>query len=335
MPDKNFALLLLKTLGGMAVRMGPWAYFRPQRVQTFQIKLMALRSTYQWTAAMVLGLSMVACGGGSQSDQPPVQDDTLTTAADQDGVVKVGNKIFSIPSPVQTILLANELKATYASDLLLPADGLPHLATKEKRALVLGMYGADLAYAATFQDGQRSLKILKVVESLSGQLNLSNALGKDMVDGFKQHLGNRDSLLRFTGEAFRSADKFLKNDQQDDVSALVLAGGWVESLHLTLGASGGKVDPRVATRLAEQRHTLENLIAMLEQQGGGPELLAALKQLAVPYAEVVSTYTYVEPTVDAAQRTTYINSKTSAQIAPEAVQAIIQQVRAIRASIIA
>ncbi len=296
---------------------------------------MDLRSTFNWTASMVLGISLAACGGGDQPEQVPVATDTLSTAADLDAVVKVGNRIFSIPSPVQTILLANELKAPYASNLLLPAEGLAQATTKEKQALVLGMYGADLAYTAAFQDGQRSLKILKAVEGLSSQLNLSNALGQDLVSGFKQHIGNRDSLLRFTGKAFRTADMYLKNDQQEDVSTWVLVGGWVESLHLTLGAAGEQMDPRVATRLAEQRHTLGNLIALVELHGGAPELLASLKELAVPYAEVVSTYTYVEPTVDEARKTTYINSKTTAQIAPAAVQAIIRQVRAIRSAIIA
>jgi len=50
---------------------------------------------------------------------------------------------------------------------------------------------------------------------------------------------------------------------------------------------------------------------------------------------VASTYKFVQPTTDAANKTTYINSVTTAEVGPEALQAIINKVRAIRAAIIA
>ncbi|MCC6840329.1 MAG: hypothetical protein IT230_09250 [Flavobacteriales bacterium] len=296
---------------------------------------MALRSSYKFAALLALGSAMAACGGGNNSEPVAEGADSLRTAVDPDGVVKLGNKLFSIPSPVQTIMLASDLNTPYAKELTLPTEGTARFVTKEQQAMALGMYGADLAYTASYQDAQQALKVLKVIEGLSGQLNMTNALGKNLLGGFKQHLNNRDSLLRYTGQAFRAADTYLKSDQQEDVSTWVLAGGWIESLYLTLGATGEQVDPRVAARLAEQRHTLDNLVLLLEKTGGAPQLLASLKELTVPYREVVSTYTFVEPTVDADRKTTYINSKTSAQITPAAAQTIIEKVRAIRSAIIA
>lgn len=307
----------------------------PVNFPTIEFSTMTLRKTSTWAAAFTLGLLLASCGGGGQADQQGATADTLVVTGDSDGVVKVGNKLFSIPSPVQTALLIRELKAPYASDLPFSSDSIARFTTKEQQALAMGVYGADLAYVAIHKDGQRSLKTIKAIEQLSGKLNLSNAFDKDLLDGFKKNINNEDSLLRFTGKAFRAADMYLKNDQRNDVSAGVLAGGWIEGLYLTLGSTGEKVDPKIATRLAEQRHTLDNLIALLGQNEASSELVAALKDLATSYEGVSSSYKFVQPTLDAGNKTTYINSVTNAEVSPEALQTIIRKVRAIRSSIIA
>src|SRR5690606_13881015 len=285
--------------------------------------------------ALTAGLLLAGCGGGDQGDPQQAPADTLALPADDEGLLKVGDKLFSIPSPVQTALLIREIKAPYESALPYSTDSIARFATKDQQALALGIYGADLAYVTIHKDGQRALKTLQAIEQLSGKLNLSNAFDKELLNGFKQHINNEDSLLRFTGKAFRAADMYLKNEQRNDISAGVLAGGWIEGLYLTLGTTGTDVDPKVAARLAEQRHTLDNLIALLTQNDASGELVEALQDLATAYGEVSSTYTFVQPTLDAANKTTYINSKTTAQITPEALQRIIGKVRAIRSAIIA
>ena len=297
---------------------------------------MTVRNTSNWAAAFTLGLVLVACGGGSSDTAPAVAAaDTLKTTGAEDGLLKVGGKLFSIPSPVQTALLIRELGLPYDQGLPMGTDNTARFTTKEQRALAMGIHGADLAYATIHKDGQKSLKILKAIEQLSGELNLSNAFDKSLLEDFKRNISNEDSLLRFTGKAFRAADMYLKNDQRSDVSAGVLAGGWIEGLYLTLGAQDGKVSDKVAQRVAEQRHSLDNLILLLKQGGGSPALVDSLQGLSAAYNTVKTTYTYAQPTLDAEHKTTYVNSVTKAELPPEALQTIIRKVRAIRSSIIA
>lgn len=296
---------------------------------------MTLRNSFHWPLAVLLVMGIIACGGGGG---PFTQDDgvdTLAVVAEGDGVVKVGNRMFSVPSPVQTMLLIQELKTPYMNSLALSTDSITRFVTKEKQALALGIYGADLAYATTYQDGQRAMKTMKAVEELASKLNLSNAFDKNLLASFQKNINNKDSLLRLTGKAFRAADMYLKNDQREDVSAGVLAGGWIESLYLGLSAMGDQVDPRMAIRLAEQRHTLDNLITLLVQDPASGELVVQLRDLAETYKGITLEYTFVEPTQDMANKTTYINSTSKAQIAPGTLQEIIEKVQAIRAAIIA
>lgn len=294
---------------------------------------MMLCNRYNWAAAALILLAMTGCGGPG-TDQATTTADTLTVTQDADALVKVGNKLFSIPSPVQSVLLIRDLKAPYTPELALPTDSMARFTTKEKQAMALGIYGADLAYAAVHKDAQRALKTMKAVEQLSGQLNLANALSKGLLEGFKKNINNEDSLLRMTGTAFRNLDMYLKEDERNDVSVAVLTGGWVEGLYLALGATGNTLDDRLAKRIAEQQHTLNNLIELQQQNGGSPEVIALFQDLASSYKDISLEYTFVQPTLDAEHKITYINSETKAQVSPQALEGIVRKIRSIRSAII-
>ena len=77
------------------------------------------------------------------------------------------------------------------------------------------------------------------------------------------------------------------------------------------------------------------MIVLLGQNEASSDLVNSLKDLASAYQAVSSSYKFVQPTLDAVNKTTYINSVTTAEVSPEALQTIIQKVRAIRSSIIA
>ena len=60
-----------------------------------------------------------------------------------------------------------------------------------------------------------------------------------------------------------AADQYLKNNDRDDVSALVLVGGWVESLYLTVSDAAALKDAAMVNRIGEQKNTLNALIQLL------------------------------------------------------------------------
>jgi len=64
-------------------------------------------------------------------------------------------------------------------------------------------------------------------------------------------------------------------------------------------------------------------------------LVDSLQDLATAYEAVKTEYTFVQPMLDAVNKTTYINSVSKAEVPSEALQTIIRKVRAIRSSIIA
>jgi hypothetical protein len=286
-----------------------------------------------------LVLALVGCGGEGDGSgaQPPAQDslDTATANAER-GLVKVGGHLFAVPSPVEMALLNRKLDLPYRKDLPMPTSAADRLTTKGQRALYMGMCGADLAYVTIHKDGQRALTILRSVQSVSAALELSNAFDQGLLDRFKRSLNSEDSLLRMSGLAYRAADQYLKQSERHDVSALVLAGGWLEGMYLTLAGGGERPAAELVSRVGEQKRTLDNIIVLLEStdtEKAQGALIAGLKDLATAFQGVAATYQYQQPTVDAAKKTTYINSTSTVTVPPEVLRTITEKVTALRTTI--
>lgn len=277
-----------------------------------------------------------ACGGGAPEggDGTPASDTLSTTKENADGgVLKVGGRLFAVPSPVTTAMALKDAGANYDQARTMDLAVVDAAATKEAQALAMGALGADLGYAILFDDGQRALNTMKAIEKLGNALQLGNAFESAILDRFRNNLSSSDSLLRLSGMAFRAADEYLEQDERQDVSAMVLAGGWVEALYLTVN------DPQVATsksirdRVGQQAKGLESVIGLLEDQHSGSPLLDGLRRLQGVYDGVAVTYAYQAPVTDAGARTTFINSTTQVDLTDEQLQAITAEVNALRAQI--
>ena len=152
------------------------------------------------------------------------------------------------------------------------------------------------------------------------------------------NLTNEDSLLRMSGEAYRAADQYLKTNERDDVSALVLAGGWIESMYITLADPASAGDQNVANRVGEQKRTLDDLVALIEQsdkEQASVDLVAGLKDLQAAFAGITSTYQFERPVTDVEHKITHINSTSTVMITADQLKAITDKVTALRSTILA
>jgi hypothetical protein len=286
--------------------------------------------------SLVVGL-FTACDGGG--NEPSTEGTPETPPEQRDAeVLAIGGRVFSIPSPAQTALAIRKAGLAYRKDLTTPLEKADALTGKVAQAAGLGLYGADLAYVTVHRDGQKAMATMQVLEKLSAKLGLSNAFDKSLMERFRGNLGSEDSLLRFSGEAFRAADEYLKTNERDDVSALVLAGGWVGSLYLVLEDPASIKNQTLANRIGDQKNTLAGLIDLLERtdkDGSAADLITALKGLRGDFDAITIDYQYAEPVTDAAARTTYINSTSTVTIPPGTLDAITGKVRGIRNMILA
>ncbi len=300
---------------------------------------MAAFHSYSITLGLGISLLLAACGGSGTEGDGNGTDSLATEQPTKDSeIIGIGGKLFSIPSPAQTALAMRKAGLKYQKDLTAPLEKGGTLTTKVAQSLALGVYGADLAYVTVHKDGARAMATMQAIEKLGGQLGVTNAFDRTLLDRFKSSMNNEDSLLRLSGTAFRAADQYLKMNESEDVSALVLAGGWVESLYLTVSDAAALKDQAMVNRIGEQKSTLDALVQLIEasdKEGMAAEMLKAMKDLQAEFSAVTSTYTFAEPVTDAAAKTTFINSTTQVSIPAEKVATITAKVTAIRNMILA
>lgn len=254
--------------------------------------------------------------------------------------LKIGGKFFTIPSPVQTAFLIKEEGTAFNSELMNKAENGSSYTTSFKKALNMGVYGADMGYITLYENTDLSLKYLKTVRKIAGELDLSGAFNEELAGRFSDNMGNQDSMLVFVNEAYKNADDYLKKNDKSNVAALVVVGGWIEAVHFAAQSALETKNEKLINRVAEQQQALKNLIAMLKSLKGYTDveeyedLTIDLEDLLAHFDAVKFTYEYVEPVTDPVKKVTTINSKNTIEISDETLNKIVEGVKEIRNSII-
>jgi hypothetical protein len=282
-------------------------------------------------------LFMVACGDDKPKDDTTENADVEQKDTKSPQLLELDGKVFSIPSPIQTAFLIKNAGVTYNKDILNVPSKVTGYSTNFKKAVNLGIYGADLGYVTLYDQTQDAISFLTAVKTLGDDLGVSSAFDMELVERFEKNIGNQDSVLSLVSEAYKSSDKYLKNNDQNHIGALVLAGGWVESLYFTTNSAEMTSNQEIINRVGEQKNTVNNLIKLLTPYYDEPEfstLVDDLMELNEIFEKVEITYTYVEPTVDVETKTTTINSTTSVNLSADVLKQITEKVAKIRAELI-
>jgi hypothetical protein len=306
------------------------------------------------TAALLMAsvsFSLSSCGGGADDansaedvekaieditkkvvEEPQKPEDNLT--------LRIGGKFFTIPSPVQTAFLIKEEGSAFNSELLNKAENGDTYTTSFKKALNMGIYGADMGYITLYENTDLSLKYLKAVRKIAGELDLAGAFNDKLAERFSSNMENQDSMLVFVNEAYKNADDYLKNNDKSNIAALVVVGGWVEAVYFASQSAVETKNQKLINRVAEQKQALTNLIAMLKSLEGYTEveeyedLTIELEDLLTHFEGINFKYEYVEPVTDPVKKVTNINSKNTIEISDETLTKIVEGVKEIRNSMI-
>ncbi len=286
----------------------------------------------------ILGLSatVISCGGSSDESQggtKKVEETKPKKTAGNASVVKVGDKLFNVPSPLETAFLIEKVGGNFNETMLAKnADANKH-STKQAQALNLGIYGADLGYSLIHNQSQQAFAYLAACKKLGTELGISPALYADLMKQFEGNMDNKDSLLLFVSELNRLSDEYLKENESGDISAMILAGGWVESLYFATELLEATNSDKLRQRIAEQKNTIDNLIGLLGQEnesGVLDDLIGKLNDVKASYASVSSTYEYAEPETQADSKLTIIKSKTTVEMSDETLHEITTKITALR-----
>ena len=286
------------------------------------------------TAVFFSTVLMSCVEEGSKVEEEITTDSTEENA---NSLFLVSGKVFSVPSPIQTAFLLKAAGTEYKPGMLAPTSHADQQATSFEQALILGLYGADLAYVSIYNQNQDAISYIKTVKQLSNSLNINGIFDESMVSKYEKNVGNEDSLMAMVSEAFRLADGYLKENEQEDLSVMVLAGGWVETLFFATNIVDEVESQDVQNRIGEQKVTIQNLIKLMvpfrdNQAVGG--ILGKLNELENIYDGIEFKYTFKEPVTDEVNKITHIKSESSVKMSAEQLAEITKKINEIRQDIL-
>lgn len=291
----------------------------------------------------------MACGcAGTVNNGGTVSNvgDSSTTQQNSDldpnrsALLKVNNRLFNVPSPIQLATMLKSFGQPYRKEILNDVGRSGNYTTTFRQALNVGVYGADLGYINAFDQLPDATAYFGAVRTLTTELGVLNTFNEQTMERIERNSGDKDSLTYIASMVYRESDAYLMNSERNEVSSLIIAGGWLEGLYLlTHICSVDAMSENQMQIIGQQKHPLNNLIELLRPYYGsvGKEFdsfLESLSEIASIYDAINVKYTYKPAETDEEGKITVINSESQVMIEKAHVTAIADKVSRIRESVI-
>lgn len=261
------------------------------------------------------------------SDITQYQDD-----GDKEDLIQIDGLLISIPSPIQSAIFIKENSSGFKENLLLDAKNLDAYQTSSQKAIALGLYGAELGYVSLFEEDDRAMGYMNTAHKLADDLGVSNAFEERLVQRFMDNMGQPDSMIVLVSDIYEAADAYLKTNDRTDVAALVLFGGWLESLYIN--AKEAEVGSEaVKERLAEQKSGYSRMYQLLKREADNAtikSMMPLLDELKAAFGNVSSKYIFQRPEVRLAEQLTILKSDVEYTMDDESLAAIIASTTSLR-----
>jgi hypothetical protein len=296
---------------------------------------------------LISGLILVllaSCGSQKNNDEAKLMeqlaDTTQNTGQSISGEV-IASVLQQIPSPLETSVLLKESGKQYNGSYLNSPDNLSKYNSNYKKALNLGIYGTDLGYTNIYEKNQDGAQYMRAIKDLADGLNIGQFFDVETIGRLATNSKNLDSLLTLTTQNFNAINHHLQTQSRENLSVLLLTGGWIEALHILAQVSqANATNKQLQETIGEQKIIFENIMLLLsfykDTDQNMASLLKDMDQLKAAFDKVNITYTYKESTFEVVDGVMVIkdNSTSTVTITPEDVKNIGNITANIRSKII-
>jgi len=173
---------------------------------------------------------------------------------------------YPLPTAFEVSEMLNNANTSYVTDVVNDPSRVDEYIATWQKATNLGVYGADLSYAATFDKTQETIDFLDATKKLIDDLNITSAFNATMAERIENSMDNIDSLIYIVTESFYDTYNYLNQNGEEKTSILVIAGSVIEGLYITcelIKASENKTE--LMGVLAEQKTQVTKLIELMEK----------------------------------------------------------------------
>jgi hypothetical protein len=208
-------------------------------------------------SASVFGL--VSCSGGNNNEQKEqeVKEDLQTFVEREFD--------YPIPTSYEVTRMLQKANASFVYNITNDPEKVDEYVTEWQKAMNLGVYGADLSYASTFNKNEETVEFMNASRTLIEDLNISTAFNQSFANRIEANLENKDSLILIITESFQDTYNYLNRNGEEKTSLLVIAGSVIEGLHITSQLIiSSDYNEDLLQVLAEQKDEVNDLVTLMD-----------------------------------------------------------------------
>ena len=238
----------------------------------------------------ILAVFTIACESENTQDAEVKEDSTEVSDQnnDQNDEISNPNRVTMVPTPNELFDIIKELNISYDEQILNSPDNIELYTDKRAQSLNFGVYTADLAFAASFGNPTASAKYFTIIKDMGDLLNINNALDQTIFDQIDKSIqsNNNDELFKLSNDTYYDAYTYLKENERGPSLALIVLGGWVESLYIMTQLGEYEEGSVLVSRIIDQKYTLENLYEFMQEYESVDVDVLEMMAMLMPIDEV-------------------------------------------------
>ena len=222
-----------------------------------------LKSIVILIVTIVLSFS-VSCKQGKKSSN---ENGTLvSTGIDKTHIEReVREFVYPLPTSFEITEMLQRINAAFILTITNPVSNFDRYLTDSKKAINLGIYGADLSYVATYNQKQEIVNYMNVCKNIIDAMNITGALSTDIIEKVEQNQDDKDFLVELITNTFFDTYEILNQGGRGYSSMLVIAGSWIEALYIATNITKSTFENKeMVQTIAAQKVSLEKLISLME-----------------------------------------------------------------------
>ena len=247
--------------------------------------------------SVLIAIGLASCGPSpSNKEKSPDVNQEDSLGDELKGLVE------SMPTPSEIPYLLQTTGAEFNESLINPREKADQYASiTNKAALNLGIYAADIGYLISYEKTQDAIDYLNSAKSLADGLGIIGSFDLEVLEQFEKNISNKDSVTRLLDRTVKKTEQYLRDDNRNKLSAMVVAGSFIEGLAISTGVV--KTYPKdllptdaknliltpIIQLVLKQKASVSQLVKMLnvvEQDDNIKAILTDLKALEAEYAAI-------------------------------------------------
>jgi len=260
------------------------------------------RSILYLLVALVLLVGWSSCRNSPKKSSEfvfPEADSVPVGEAEKLSAEAIADISNNITSPVEIANLLKIMNVPFSPDYLAASIDANKQPTAFDKALTLGILGADLGYLNMYEKTGSSIDILSSIRKLAEGLSVGQFFDFETIKRLSLNKSKLDSLLFLSIDSYTQIDKYLRDNDRGQLSALMIIGVWIEAQYLATQVVKKYPDPMLRDRIGEQKIILNDLIMLASpycnRDSEFNSLCRDMREIKDKYRDIRITYTLGEP----------------------------------------